>query len=288
MTQNIPSCRVCQRPAERTSWGADVCAMCHSVCASALPNADELDAFYKAFNVDYSGGGRRAGAAERQMRYARRYLSSVLRHCRSGCLIDVGSSTNPFPNLAAKFGFAVTVLDRIRPAELAPAIQFVQGMAEDIQFLRTRFDVVTAFAVVEHFRLLKESIAALVSYAKPGGFIVITTPLVGERLERNSPGHTRWFCPPEHLHLVSPRGIRELFETYGCQLCEQARFELDPIRWALRYGSAAMEGAAGAVLRTVMPATWRSLRDRRNAISQQIALYVFQKEIGTNSAIARG
>lgn len=261
--------------------------MCHSVCASALPGADELDAFYKAFNLDYSGGGRRSGAAERQMRYARRYLSSVLRHCRSGCLIDVGSSTNPFPNLAAKFGFAVTVLDRIRPVELDPAIQFVQGMAEESQLLRERFDVVTAFAVLEHFRLLKESIAAIVSYAKPGGFIVITTPLVGEGLERNSPGHTRWFCPPEHLHLVSPRGIRELFETCGCHVREQARFELDPLRWAFRYGCAAVEGAAGAVLRTVMPGAWRNLRDRRNAVSQQIALYVFQKEVGANSAIPR-
>ena len=136
--------------------------------------------------------------------------------------------------------------------------------------------MVTAFAVLEHFLDLLGSVKALAPYTAPEGVIILTTPLVGDLLERNAPGRTRWFCPPEHLHLVSAAGMIPLFERCGCVLIERSRFELDLLRWGARYGIAAVEGLAGLMTRAVSPKLWNRLRDYREAISQQIGLYVFK------------
>lgn len=258
------------------SWGADVCSECHSIFASMLPGQEELDRFYAQFNPTYSGGGRKRGSVDRQKRYAYRYLSCVRRYRQSGNLLDVGSSNNPFPNYAATAGFRVTVLDHVRPICLSSEIEFIKGVADSNPHLEGRFDVVTAFAVLEHFRDLLGSVRALASYARPGGVIILTTPLVGDLLERNASGWTRWFYPPEHLHLVSAAGLIRLFQRCGCALIEQSRFELDLLRWGARYGIAAVEGLAGLMTRTVSPKLWNRLRDYRQAASQQIGLYVFK------------
>ena len=241
-----------------------------------LPSQKELDRFYAQFNLTYSGGGRKRGSVDRQKRYAYQYLSCVRRYRERGNLLDVGSSTNPFPNYAAAAGFRVTVLDHVRPSHLSSEIEFIKGTADAKPQLEGRFDVVTAFAVLEHFLDLLGSVKAIASYAAPGGVIILTTPLVGDLLERNAPGRTRWFCPPEHLHLVSAAGMMRLFEHCGCVLVKHSRFELDPVRWGARYGIASVEGLAGLMLRAVSPTLWNRLRDDRQAVSQQIGLYVFK------------
>jgi hypothetical protein len=272
----VRSCDACGGRMTANSWGADVCCGCHSIFASILPSQEELNRFYAQFNLTYSGGGRERGAADRQKRYACRYLSYVRRYREHGNLLDVGSSTNPFPNYAAAAGFRVTVLDHVRPGHLSPEIEFIKGTAGKKPHLEGRFEVVTAFAVVEHFLDLLGSVKALASYAAPEGVIVMTTPLVGDLFERNAPGRSRWFCPPEHLHLVSAAGLASLFESCDCVLVEQSRFELDLLRWGARYGIAAVEGLAGLATRAVSARLWGRLRDNRVATSQQIGLYVFK------------
>lgn len=270
-------CGACGGRTTREPWGAHVCSECHSIFSSTLPDPTDLQRYYAEFNVTYHGGGRASGANDRQKRYALEYLLLVKRYCRTGSLLDVGSSTNPFPNYATRDGFKVTVLDYVRPSGLLPNIEFIEGTAVQNAKLNGRFNVVTAFAVLEHFLDISGSIKALASYAARGGVIFITTPLVGDILERNAPGRTSWFYPPEHLHLVSPTGMKRFFESCGCVLLHQSRFELNPLRWSARYGVAAAESFAGAMIRLASPKVWSRLRDCRRAIGQQIGLWVFKK-----------
>jgi hypothetical protein len=67
-----------------------------------------------------------------------------------------------------------------------------------------------------------------------------------------------------------------LFERYGCILIEQSRFELNLLRWSARYGISAIEGVAGSAMRMISPKLWNHCRDYRQAIGQQIGLYIFQ------------
>jgi hypothetical protein len=63
-----------------------------------LPCNSEIAAFYATYNDAYTCGG--ASGGKNLERYGRRYLELVQKHAaRSGRLIGVGSSNNPFASL---------------------------------------------------------------------------------------------------------------------------------------------------------------------------------------------
>ncbi len=66
--------------------------------------------------------------------------------------------------------------------------------------------------------------------------LLVSTPEIGTALTRYSLGRSPWFYPPEHLCLISPAAVRQLFEPLGCVLQTVSRLELNPLRYAARYG----------------------------------------------------
>ena len=69
------------------------------------------------------GGGRSGG--RNMARYAQRYLSIIQKYTTSGKLLDVGSSVNPFPSIAAENGYNVSVLDYAKPEGLSFQVNFI-------------------------------------------------------------------------------------------------------------------------------------------------------------------
>lgn len=74
-------------------------------------------------------------------------------------------------------------------------------------FPENRFDVVTLIEVIEHLPDPTRVLSQAVKWLRPGGFLYVTTPNVHSLNHRLGP---RWsiFCPPEHLTIWSPRGLR--------------------------------------------------------------------------------
>ncbi len=180
-----------------------------------------------------SGGGRASSEGGRLGRYAARYLSTVQGVRTAGSLIDVGTSRSPFPNLAAKAGYQVTVADWVRPATLDAGIGFVSASLDDEKMAATiarTFDVVTAFAVIEHCRFPLHAAKNLAGICAPGGLVILTTPLAGTYFERQAAGFSGWYYPPEHLHIFSRLGMTRLFRSVGCDLVHFERFELNSLR----------------------------------------------------------
>jgi hypothetical protein len=79
-----------------------------------MPTDDELKDYYLSFNDDYHGGCRTKGAKKRQIHYAEKYLEIGDRFSNGKKLIDIGSSNNPFPNIASQNGYKVTVVDYVK------------------------------------------------------------------------------------------------------------------------------------------------------------------------------
>jgi len=257
------------------------CSECGSISACRLPGQAELDEFYRTFNQNYAGGGRKEGRSERQDTYAARYLQLVNTYARGTSLVDVGSSTNPFPNRAKSAGYDVTVVDYVKPAGLAEGIRFVPGSLDSPGDLAGRFgssfDVVTAFAVLEHCCYPQKAATALSNLCKPRGVIILTTPEIGEFADAYAPGRSGWFYPPEHLNLVSRKAVIRLFASAGCSLIASAKFELNRARWIARYGLGLAEGVAGWTLKKAAPETWERVRNERVALNQGIAQYILEK-----------
>jgi SAM-dependent methyltransferase len=271
-------CRLCEQPVLARRWGGGECERCGSTSVHVTPSAAELAAFYANYNEHYTGGG--ASEGRNLERYARRYLRIVQRWRRSGRLIDIGSSNNPFPNHAARAGFETSMMDFSRPAQLDHRVHFIEGHMNDERALdagRASFDIVTSWAVMEHVPDPRRSARVLAALCKPGGLIVLSTPEAGTVLTRHALGRSPWFYPPEHLNLISPRAFELMFEPLGCALRHWGRLELSWWRFAARYGIGVAGTTVGATARAVAPHWWQVQRDARKQAFQGIAYFVFEK-----------
>lgn len=273
------NCRACDDPVAARPWGGAECSACGSVSMHTLPTNSEFAAFYASYNDNYTGGGKSGGT--NLERYAQRYLDLVHRYAaRSGRLIDVGSSNNPFPNLAAASGFNTTVMDFVRPRGLASDVTFVAGNINErnpVGVERNSFDIVTCWAVLEHLPDPRLSASVLAELCRPGGTLLLSTPETGTALTRYSLGRSPWLYPPEHVCLVSPAAVRQLFEPLGCVMQTVARLELNPLRYAARYGVGLVEATVGLPLKVLRPRLWQRLRDSRLHAFHGMSYFVLKK-----------
>lgn len=271
-------CRLCGHEIATGIWGGGECVSCGSVSVGKTPTNEELAEFYRKFNESYKGGGSSEG--KNLNRYAQKYLGIINKYSKSGTLIDIGSSTNPFPDVAAIHGFEVTVLDYIRPQNLSESVRYVCGSIDDESIpgrLGRQFDVVSAWAVIEHLPRPLISAKLMVELCRPGGFIFLSTPEIGTNLTRFSLGRSGWFYPPEHLNLVSPKAVSIAFSAHGCDLIEWGRLELSLPRFAIRYGIGLFESIIGLPVYTFMNGYWRKLRETRRHLFKGVTYFVLRR-----------
>ena len=271
-------CRLCGFELIPKHWGGGECSNCNSVSVTEVPTNEELADYYYKFNKSYKGGGSSEGKNLR--RYSNRYLKLVKKYINAGSLIDIGSSTNPFPSDAANEGFEVTALDYVKPMDISQHVKFVQGSVDDegiaSQF-NNAFDVVTAWAVIEHLPRPRVSAKIIANICRSGGYIFLSTPEIGTNLTNHSVGRSSWFFPPEHLNLISPSAISIIFESHGCTLETWGRLELTPTRFIARYGIGLVETVAGILIKKVMPKKWLSSRDSKTHKFTGITYFVLRK-----------
>ena len=269
------ACRMCGKPMAAKAWGGAECRRCGSVSMVALPT-DETSARVGASiaSIQASRAGRCA------LRCADRYLRIVKRHVAAGLLIDVGTSTSPFPNLAEEAGFDVTVLGQMLPKGLSPSIRFREGSVEGetlLAQLEGVFDVVTAWAVIERLPDPVLSARVLSRMCRPGGKLFLSTPEIGTFLTNHAIGQSPWVQTPEHLCLQSPPAIAKVFEAEGCRLLTWGRVELNPLRYATRYGAGLAQALGGLVIKALFPGRWQALRDSRLHGFKGITYFVLER-----------
>ena len=271
-------CRLCGQITPTQAWGGAECVACGSVSTVLVPSNETLSAFYNQFNQSYVGGGTSEG--KNLKRYSRQYLKIINRYCKKGALIDIGSSTNPFPNDAQTAGFQVTALDYIKPKDISPLVKFVQGSIDDDNIddeIKQRFDVVTAWAVAEHLPRPLVSAKIMANLCHSGGYIFLSTPEIGTFLTNHSIGRSGWFYPPEHLNLLSPVAISKIFQAHGCELIKWGRLELSPLRYFVRYGMGIAETGLGYLTKLIMPKKWEMLRHTKTHKFAGITYFVIKK-----------
>ena len=211
MNPTAAECIFCRGHVSLHPWGAE-CMQCGSIQALTRPSAEDLAKFYAGFLETYHGGGRSRGAQRRQGQWAEAYLRAVKRYSSGRTLLDVGPANNPFPLLASDSGFTVSVLDFRKPANLPDPIEFIPGSLNDVNLPTTKqFDIVTAWAVLEHCLQPLHAAQMLVEFCKPGGFIAITTPRVESLCSKYGAGRSPWLYPPEHLQVPTSRAVIDVF-----------------------------------------------------------------------------
>jgi SAM-dependent methyltransferase len=90
-----------------------------------------------------------------------------------------------------------------------------EPLAADKAFVDGGFDVVSMIEVIEHLEEPTQALRRAVGWLRPGGLLFLTTPNA-RSLNRLFLG-SDWsvFCPPEHLTLWSPQGLRTVLLRLG-------------------------------------------------------------------------
>lgn len=270
---------MCNGQTEELFENGVVCLKCESISVIELPTEEELTKFYQTYNDVYTGGG--SGKGGNQSRYSQAYLRLVEKYVKplnAPELLDIGCSTNPFPNDALKAGFSVTAMDFNRPIHLDEKVEFIHGgLNKNWLSSEKTFDVITSWAVIEHVASPHFAFKLISTLVKPGGHIFLTTPEIGTSLTRNSLGKSPWFYPPEHLFIISPKAIRLLANDNDIDLVEHGHFEVNKTRYVLRYGLGLAESVIGKIVSIFSKTLFDNLKQKRKQRFAGIHYFVLQR-----------
>jgi 2-polyprenyl-3-methyl-5-hydroxy-6-metoxy-1,4-benzoquinol methylase len=246
-----PRCPLCGSSAarllyrfERSRWipGTVVrCAGCRVIFkqpSSAIPLAEYYDAGYAA--LDY---WNEAAASTRALE---RLLAGVMRVTppAGATLLDIGCGAGSFLGLAKSAGYRVTGLEvnpqlaeRARTTGAEIVVADIASMALGAR----RFDVVTAFDIIEHLLDPIDMLARCADLLVPGGHLAVYTPNHASLIARTasflysmSGGRVRGPVAEifDGLHVVffDPRTLRMAIERARLAIVASEMIKYDPAR----------------------------------------------------------
>lgn len=211
------------------------CTRCGSAILSPFPAVEDIPAFYPpvytfALKQDTVGGTwqQLIAQVEFQAFYRPQYESQARRILRltrvprHGRMLDVGCGRGLRLLSFRRLGLDVHGMDLIpEPVEYVKNELGIPALCTDMAGLPKAFgpgtfDLVTAFQVIEHVPDVDEMIASCFALLKPGGWVVIATPMVDSLQSRMFGAH--WAAAteaPRHLSLATRQGLRTTLERHA-------------------------------------------------------------------------
>ncbi len=184
-----------------------------------LPTRQSLSEYYAA---SYENGLYREFVEASAMKEAtaERRFARISRHLRAGRLLDVGCADGRFVEHARSRGVQAEGIDPSaaavrRARERGQPV--TQGRVHEYEPAH-RFEVITAFDVIEHVIDPRRFLEAIHRLLAPDGVVILSTPNL-DSLFRRLMGK-RWFfyIPEEHLHYFAPRSLRALLARVGFEV----------------------------------------------------------------------
>jgi len=154
------------------------------------------------------------------------------RYRQLGHWLDVGFGEGALLRAAEAHGWQCAGIE-VSPHALAfghaRGWRVLDAKEADQQIEARAFDVVTLVEVVEHVVDPVQMLRRAVAWLRPGGLLFLTTPN-GDSLNRRllGPGWSI-FCPPEHLTIWTPRGLRIALGQLGLTRIRVRTHGLNPV-----------------------------------------------------------
>ncbi|HEX6388308.1 MAG TPA: class I SAM-dependent methyltransferase [Solirubrobacteraceae bacterium] len=223
-TLAITACPVCAAPGARdVDLGEGhvlrECTQCGTVYAPAYADHAEVftDGYLEGgagdFGIDVSHPRFQAFMRE----ICTRRLETIEKAIGKGSVLDVGCGSGEFLNIARQRGWEVTGVEPLPDAaQVARDRGFTvhTGTLETVE-LPERYDLVTAFHVLEHMPEGPPFLKTLAAEAKPGGHVCIESPnwdSIARKVRLANWEHLR---PLEHLVHYTPATVRDAFGRAG-------------------------------------------------------------------------
>jgi 2-polyprenyl-3-methyl-5-hydroxy-6-metoxy-1,4-benzoquinol methylase len=190
------------------------------VFQSELPTVDEMEAYVQE---QYQEGVYHEYSSARDLKYetGRRRLNAITTYGVNGTrYLDVGCATGVFMEAAQDTGFDVTGIEISEEASkmASDAVSdkiILADVNELVSETAARYDLITAYDILEHVQDPRAFLEDLSSALAPGGVLAIATPATDHFLRILMGSSWPMLQPMQHTFLFSKSGLRELLADIG-------------------------------------------------------------------------
>jgi dolichol-phosphate mannosyltransferase len=135
-------------------------------------------------------------------------------------LLDIGSATGYFLNIANEFGFDVQGIEISKEAsEIAnnKGIKTFNGILKDFK-TKDKFDVITMLDVIEHVNDPVKDIEIANNLLDKNGLLIINTPDSGSLIASTLGKNWHLVVPPEHIFYFNKKSISEVLKKNNFEI----------------------------------------------------------------------
>jgi len=218
-----------QRTFRRLETNFVKCAICGLIRMDPLPSWEEISAHYAEKYKSGNYNLLRRYDSEYAIIYTQflRFLLSYSGDPRGQHLLDIGCFTGHFLDVAQQAGFVTYGVEyQAEAAQIANANHGGRVYCGPTERYSppsdTRFDVVTAFGVIEHVTAPDKMLELAANLLRQGGLMVIQTPNTASVPARLLGKWWPPFAPIEHIYYFSSLNIRVFLERYGFRVLKIA------------------------------------------------------------------
>lgn len=209
-----------------------LCSDCALGITTPRPDANMLGEYYQSEEY-ISHSGKSSGGLGLLYKIARSFSLSwkkaqILSQKKIGSMLDFGCGTGEFLSTMHKAGWEVTGVEPSDSARLKAEILIAQKVYPSLnEVLSQKFDVITAWHVLEHVPDLTQTIFQLKSLLKKGGIIFIAVPNYQSPDANFYKEHWAGFDVPRHLWHFSKKTMTVLLELAKFKLIDTTPMKLD-------------------------------------------------------------
>ncbi len=203
------------------------CALCDLEFVWPTPSAEALATVYTSGYFQGGGAGYDDYFTREREQVARKSRArlSALRELgvTRGRLFDLGCAAGYFLVHARDAGFTVSgaepspeALAAMDPALRASVVPSLEALPDE-----ARFEVITAWDVLEHLPDPDATLRSLRARLTPDGVLAVVVPVIGSTTTRLAPTLWDQYKPPEHLWFWSARAMRSLLSDHGLRVVRE-------------------------------------------------------------------
>lgn len=153
---------------------------------------------------------------------ARWFLNEIKKFAKPGSLLELGCSYGFFLKKAEEDGWRVKGLEWSGKARSHAVNQLNLDVSDrslpEITLTQCKFDVVTAWHVLEHLADPQQELLNIRTVLKPRGIFSFTTPNIDSLQFRLLTDKWEWLSPPAHLYLFGISSINNLLRKSGFEI----------------------------------------------------------------------
>jgi 2-polyprenyl-3-methyl-5-hydroxy-6-metoxy-1,4-benzoquinol methylase len=207
-----------------------VCNHCNFGITTPRPENEKLGSYYES--AEYvSHSGKTSGGVGAVYKIARNFTLNwkkalIKKHKRTGSILDFGCGTGEFLHTMQTSGWRI---DGVEPTAIArtKAETLTNQKIQSELTTDKKFDVITAWHVVEHVPNLMETVSKLKSLLTKDGIIFIAVPNFESPDAKKYKEHWAAFDVPRHLWHFSKKSINEILRQHGLKLITTVPMKLD-------------------------------------------------------------